>query len=75
QPIREIVGQAALKFDPSDVDAIRKAMERIVFDKELRAQLSAEGPARAAKFSWETSARETLAALERAVAQRSRSSS
>ncbi|MCE5307581.1 MAG: glycosyltransferase family 4 protein, partial [Acidobacteriales bacterium] len=47
QPIREIVGQAALKFDPSDVDAIRKAMERIVFDKELRAQLSAEGPARA----------------------------
>jgi glycosyltransferase involved in cell wall biosynthesis len=75
QPIREIVGQAALKFDPSDVSAILQAMERLVTDKALRAQLSAEGPVRAAKFSWETAARETLAILERAAAQRSRSSS
>jgi glycosyltransferase involved in cell wall biosynthesis len=74
-PIREFVGKAALCFDPSDVGAIREAIERIVSDEDLRGRLSAEGPARASQFSWDTTARETLAVLETAAAQRKRSSS
>jgi len=74
-PLREFVGRAALRFDPADVNAIRDAMERIAYDEQLRGELIAEGPARASKFSWETTARETLAVLESAAGQRKRSSS
>lgn len=73
--LSEFVGRATLRFDPTDVGAIRAAMARIVADDTLRAELAVEGPARASKFSWETSARETLAALEEAAGQRRRSSS
>jgi len=74
-PIREFVGRSALYFDPSDIDSIGKAMERIVSDQDLRGKLSAEGPARASQFSWNTTARQTLAVLETAAGQRRRSSS
>jgi glycosyltransferase involved in cell wall biosynthesis len=73
--LAEFVGRAALRFDPADVGAIGAAMARIVSDDKLRAELAVEGPARASKFSWETSARETLTVLETAAGQRRRSSS
>jgi glycosyltransferase involved in cell wall biosynthesis len=73
--LTEFVGRAALRFDPADVGAIREAMERIVSDDKLRADLSTEGPDLASRFSWETSARETLTVLEEAAGQRSKSSS
>jgi glycosyltransferase involved in cell wall biosynthesis len=38
-------------------------MRRLTADEELRAKLRAAGPLRAAQFSWETAARETLAAI------------
>jgi glycosyltransferase involved in cell wall biosynthesis len=74
-PIREFVGKAALCFDPSDVGAIQEAIELIVSDENLRGSMSVEGPARASQFSWDTTARQTLAVLETAAAQRRRSSS
>ena len=73
--LAEFVGRAALRFDPTDVGAIHEAMERIVADDKLRAELEVEGPARASRFSWKTSARETLTVLETAAGQRRRSSS
>ena len=63
RPLSEIVGDAALRFDPRDVGAIADAMERLAGDEPLRARLSAEGPAQAAKFPWERTARITLQAL------------
>ena len=62
-PLREVAGEAALFFDPESEDAIATALDRIVTDSSLRAQLSQAGPARAHKFSWERAARETLTAL------------
>jgi glycosyltransferase involved in cell wall biosynthesis len=57
----EVVGDAALTVDPSDTDALRAALRRLLRDAELRAELRARGLRQAARFSWTRAARETLA--------------
>jgi glycosyltransferase involved in cell wall biosynthesis len=64
----EVVGDAALLFDPSDPAAIRSAIERLLDDAPLRQRLRAAGLQRAVQFSWERCAAETAAAYERALA-------
>ena len=59
----EVAGDAALLVDPHDVDAIAEAMNRLVTDETLRAELSRRGQANVQRFSWEKCARETLAVL------------
>jgi glycosyltransferase involved in cell wall biosynthesis len=61
----ELVGDAALLVDPSRTEAIAAGLERVVADEELRARLRAAGPARAARFTWAETARETWAVYER----------
>jgi glycosyltransferase involved in cell wall biosynthesis len=63
----EVAGDAALLVDPRDVDAIASAMRRILDDSDLAADLRARGLARAAQFSWERTARETLAVYEKVL--------
>lgn len=65
-PLREVAGGAAEYFDPSDETALYEAMLRVAFDQPTRKRLAVDGPQRAANFSWERSARETLLTLERA---------
>jgi glycosyltransferase involved in cell wall biosynthesis len=43
-------------------------MERLLGDRALAGELARLGRARAEEFSWERSARETLASYERALA-------
>ncbi len=67
RPLSDIVGEDAafaLFGDPLDCRAIQNAMERLAGDEPLRARLSAEGPAQAAKFPWERTARITLDGFE-----------
>ncbi len=59
----EVAGEAALLFDPRDKAGFGRAVERIVVDEELRRQLREKGFARAGKFSWERTARQTIDAL------------
>lgn len=63
----EIVEDAALTVDPYDTEALADAMRRIVADEALRGVLRGKGRDRAATFSWERAARETLAAYSRAM--------
>lgn len=65
--IPEVVGDAALLFDPTDVDAIRTAIERMLSDRELREDLARRGPKRAAEFTWTRAAEGTWAVYERAL--------
>ena len=60
----EAGGEAALYFDPLDVDAMAAA---IVEALDRREELSALGRAHAAGFSWERAARETLAVYREAL--------
>jgi glycosyltransferase involved in cell wall biosynthesis len=66
----EFAGDAALLFDPEDVEAIRAALERLLGDPRLRAHLSKAGRERAAGFSWRRTAELTAASYERALAGR-----
>lgn len=54
----EIVGEAALLFEPGDEQALAEAMRQALRDPE---PLRAKGPAQAAKFGWEKTAAETAA--------------
>ena len=56
----EVVGDAALLFDPLDSDAVKAAMRQIAADGDLRDALRQRGLAQAAKFSWSHAAEETL---------------
>ena len=64
----EVADDAALLFDPEDVGAIARALDTLVHDDATASRLRAAGPARAAEFSWERSARSTLEAYDRASA-------
>lgn len=60
----EVVGNAGLFFDPQDAAGLDWALRRVLTDPGLRADLARRGPARAARFSWERTARLTLAACD-----------
>ena len=66
--IPEVLGDAALLFDPLDVDAMSGAIERILLDTELRDELIRRGTARAATYTWEASATALLRVFEAVVA-------
>jgi alpha-1,3-rhamnosyl/mannosyltransferase len=63
----EVTGPAALTFDPLNVEAIAAAIERLIDDADLRASLRQAGLARAAQFTWERVAEQTVE-VYRAVA-------
>ena len=63
----EVVGDTGLLVDPLDVEAIAGGLERLVRDADLRRNLAERGLARAAGFTWDRAARETLAILENAA--------
>jgi glycosyltransferase involved in cell wall biosynthesis len=58
--IPEIVGDAAILFDAENAPAQAEAMTRGLSDAALRTRLIQQGIARAASFSWERCAGETL---------------
>jgi glycosyltransferase involved in cell wall biosynthesis len=56
----EVAGEAALLVDPRSVAGLAEALERLVTDEALAARLREAGLARAARYSWEETARRTL---------------
>jgi glycosyltransferase involved in cell wall biosynthesis len=63
----EVVGDAALTVDPYDVWAIAAAMETILANPALAADLRQRGLARASEFSWERMAQETIDVYKRVL--------
>lgn len=63
----EITGGAALLVEPA-AEPLADALERLLADPALRERLRAAGLARAAEYSWERTARETLAVYRTAAA-------
>jgi glycosyltransferase involved in cell wall biosynthesis len=64
----EVAGEAAVYFDPLDVEAMANAIDRLLTDPALRHRLADVGRAQAAKFTWEKTAEGTIASYERALA-------
>ncbi len=65
----EIGGDAALTFDPQDVEAMAGAIGRLLGDGELRGQMAQAGLAQAASFTWEKTAALTLAVYRQVLEQ------
>jgi glycosyltransferase involved in cell wall biosynthesis len=57
----EVVGQAGVLLPPTDVAAWAAALERLLANPAERAERRALGLARAAQFTWEAAAEQTLA--------------
>jgi glycosyltransferase involved in cell wall biosynthesis len=63
----EVAGDAALRVDPADTDAITAALRRVVADADLAAELARRGVAQATRFSWQRAAAETLAVYRQLI--------
>jgi len=63
--IPEAVGDAGLLIDPTSSEQIAHAMESVLSDTGMAADLSTRGPGQARKWSWDEAARCYLAALQR----------
>jgi glycosyltransferase involved in cell wall biosynthesis len=66
----EVVGQAGLLIDPADAEALAKAMEQVLADREMRKEMRSSGLAQAQNFSWEKTARQTVESYRRALTSR-----
>ncbi len=65
--VPEVVGDAGLLFDPTNHEEIADAIDRVVFESQLRFFLCEVGRQRSKLFSWEKMARETFAIYESAM--------
>lgn len=65
----EIAGQAAVMVDPLDLSQLARALERVLGDSNLRASMREEGLKQAAQFSWERTAKETLAVYRQVLSR------
>ena len=63
----ELVGDAGLTVEPTDVDALAAALRDVVTDEGLRSRLAAAAPARAAVYTWERTTALTVAAYRDVV--------
>ncbi|HEX2914879.1 MAG TPA: glycosyltransferase family 1 protein [Chloroflexia bacterium] len=68
----EVVGEAALTVNPHSVKELGAAIKRVLSEPDLRADLRQRGLERAALFSWERAAHETLEAYHHALETSSR---
>jgi glycosyltransferase involved in cell wall biosynthesis len=64
--MREIVGDAALRLPPRDVEAWAEAILEVTSDEALRSRMIELGRARVELYTWERCARQVLSALEEA---------
>lgn len=60
----EMAGDAAIYFNPYSVDEMADALDRLVWDEALRGELNRRGIEQAARFTWDETARKTLAVFE-----------
>jgi len=68
--LNEIFGVGALLVEPGDEDAVSSAIDRVLREPRLRADLVRRGHALAASFSWAETAQRTRRALARVARQR-----
>ncbi|HLG50710.1 MAG TPA: glycosyltransferase family 1 protein [Chloroflexota bacterium] len=64
----EVIGDAGLLVEPTDVEGIAQALACLWDDPTLRRELGARGRCRSSRFDWLTAARQTLAVYRQAMA-------
>ena len=62
--LREAAGEAAIRVDPGDVEALAAQLRRVIGDAGLRADLARRGLAHARAFTWDRTARGVLSVVK-----------
>jgi glycosyltransferase involved in cell wall biosynthesis len=70
EALREITGDAALRFDPANPAQLAEVIIGALEDEASGRELAARGRARAARFRWATTAAQTLAVYDRVLSTR-----
>ncbi|HYH36294.1 MAG TPA: glycosyltransferase family 1 protein [Candidatus Saccharimonadales bacterium] len=65
----EVYGDAAHYFDPEDTRAMADAIDEVLTDKKLRADLVKKGRAQADAYSWQRMAEQTLEVYKKALGE------
>jgi len=65
--IPEVVGDAGVLLPPDDAEGMAGALIQLATDEGFRTEMSHRALAQAAHFSWERTARETLAAYQESL--------
>lgn len=65
----EVLGDAAVLVDPTDIEALATSLRSLAGDADTRRRLAMAGRARALSFTWERTARLTVAAYQQAMGQ------
>ncbi|MEX0988788.1 MAG: glycosyltransferase family 1 protein [Actinomycetota bacterium] len=65
--VPEVVGDAGILVDPRSVAELADALERVLTDEQLASELSRKGIERAARFTWDETARRTLQVYDKAI--------
>jgi len=65
----EVVGEAGLLVNPDDPEDIARALARVLTEESLRGRMRELGLAQAARFTWEETARRTLAVYRSVLAR------
>jgi glycosyltransferase involved in cell wall biosynthesis len=61
----EVAGDAAVLVDPESVEELAGALGRVLSEERLRQELRTRGLSRSRQFTWERTARETVAVYRR----------
>lgn len=65
----EVGGEGAVYFNPDSFRDMAEVMRRCLFDSDLRRHLQETGARNVSRFSWDQTARQTLAVYERITGQ------
>jgi glycosyltransferase involved in cell wall biosynthesis len=66
----EVAGDAALLINPTSVEELRDALERVVSDDEVREQMIERGRVRRRMFSWDITAEKMWESMMKTVENR-----
>lgn len=63
----EVYGDAAVYFNPRDINEMTDAIEKVLSNSQLRKELVKKGRAQLKKYSWEKMAKETLTVYDKVL--------
>jgi glycosyltransferase involved in cell wall biosynthesis len=67
--MRWVAGEGAVRFDPMDVDELERVITRFMTRDDLCQEYARRGRERAHDFTWERTARETLAVYDEVLSK------
>jgi len=71
-PMTTLYGESVVLVEPTDINAVGLAIDRLIDDDSARGQIVSRGRETARQFSWNRAARDTIRVYEEAVGEQSR---